>query len=258
MRAAAPPAKARQCPGLQGPHRERKSRQPPFSRPSQGGGADKCVFQKDACPDKSSGIRRYPVYELSPADMFHVLRRTYASTQLEAGEAIVSVCRSPCTPLPRCWRGWSTRGGWAGSPGRASTRTEGHDGTAKQRCSGVSSFWNSADGRPAPGGSRHLRRACDPSKPQKRPAARRVRQPRRPDGLPYLLPRSRGDADDLRDDLQAYLAEQLGEANGVLVVDDTGFVKKGPSPLPATAGPAAPPAFPASATLPSRATLPAP
>ncbi|MFI0906910.1 tyrosine-type recombinase/integrase [Streptomyces sioyaensis] len=36
-------------------------------------------------------IRRYPVYELSRADMFHVLRHTYASTQLEAGESIVSV-----------------------------------------------------------------------------------------------------------------------------------------------------------------------
>lgn len=36
-------------------------------------------------------IRRSPVYELSRADMFHVLRHTYASTQLEAGESIVSV-----------------------------------------------------------------------------------------------------------------------------------------------------------------------
>lgn len=36
-------------------------------------------------------IRRYPVYELSRADMYHVLRHTYASTQLEAGESIVSV-----------------------------------------------------------------------------------------------------------------------------------------------------------------------
>ncbi|MFE3881910.1 tyrosine-type recombinase/integrase [Streptomyces lydicus] len=35
--------------------------------------------------------RRSPVYELSRADMFHVLRHTYASTQLEAGESVVSV-----------------------------------------------------------------------------------------------------------------------------------------------------------------------
>nr|WP_268831494.1 tyrosine-type recombinase/integrase [Streptomyces platensis] len=36
-------------------------------------------------------VRRYPVYELSRADMFHVLRHTYANTQLEAGESLVSV-----------------------------------------------------------------------------------------------------------------------------------------------------------------------
>ncbi|MCZ1013321.1 tyrosine-type recombinase/integrase [Streptomyces noursei] len=35
--------------------------------------------------------RRYPIYELSRADMFHVLRHTYASTQLEAGESLMSV-----------------------------------------------------------------------------------------------------------------------------------------------------------------------
>ncbi|GAA1017598.1 hypothetical protein GCM10009564_55380 [Streptomyces thermogriseus] len=48
-----------------------------------------------------------------------------------------------------------------------------------------------------------------------------------PDGLQHLLSRSRWDADEVRDDLQAYVAEQLGEKNGVLIVDDTGFVKKG-------------------------------
>ncbi|MFF6884663.1 tyrosine-type recombinase/integrase [Streptomyces sp. NPDC012421] len=36
-------------------------------------------------------IRRYPVFELSRSDMFHVLRHTYASVQLEAGESIVSL-----------------------------------------------------------------------------------------------------------------------------------------------------------------------
>ncbi|MFJ5817809.1 tyrosine-type recombinase/integrase [Streptomyces sp. NPDC093108] len=35
--------------------------------------------------------RRYPVFELSRSDMFHVLRHTYASVQLEAGESIVSL-----------------------------------------------------------------------------------------------------------------------------------------------------------------------
>ncbi|WP_199810689.1 tyrosine-type recombinase/integrase [Streptomyces rimosus] len=35
--------------------------------------------------------RRYPVYELSRADILHAIRHTYTSTQLEAGESIVSV-----------------------------------------------------------------------------------------------------------------------------------------------------------------------
>jgi integrase len=33
-------------------------------------------------------VRQYPVYEPSRQDMFHVLRHTYASVQLEAGESI--------------------------------------------------------------------------------------------------------------------------------------------------------------------------
>ncbi|MET7613569.1 integrase [Streptomyces seoulensis] len=37
------------------------------------------------------GRSRRRLYELSREDMFHVLRRTYASTQLEAGESIMSV-----------------------------------------------------------------------------------------------------------------------------------------------------------------------
>ena len=36
-------------------------------------------------------IRRHPVFELSREDMFHVLRHTYASVQLEAGESVVSL-----------------------------------------------------------------------------------------------------------------------------------------------------------------------
>jgi SRSO17 transposase len=48
-----------------------------------------------------------------------------------------------------------------------------------------------------------------------------------PDGLQHLLSGSRWDADRIRDDLQAYIAEQLGEPDGVLILDDTGFVKKG-------------------------------
>jgi SRSO17 transposase len=48
-----------------------------------------------------------------------------------------------------------------------------------------------------------------------------------PDGLQYLLSRSRWDADSVRDDLQQYVADQLGHDDGVLIVDDTGFIKKG-------------------------------
>ncbi|WP_260328719.1 transposase [Streptomyces sp. Ag109_O5-1] len=48
-----------------------------------------------------------------------------------------------------------------------------------------------------------------------------------PHGLQHLLCHSRWDTDGLRDDLQAYVAEQLGTPEGVLVLDDTGFVKKG-------------------------------
>ncbi|MFJ2021900.1 IS701 family transposase [Streptomyces nodosus] len=48
-----------------------------------------------------------------------------------------------------------------------------------------------------------------------------------PHGLQHLLSHSRWDADGLRDDLQTYVAEQLGTPEGVLILDDTGFVKKG-------------------------------
>ena len=48
-----------------------------------------------------------------------------------------------------------------------------------------------------------------------------------PDGVQHLLARADWDADAVRDDLTAYVAENLGRADGVLVVDETGFVKKG-------------------------------
>ncbi|MFE3074424.1 IS701 family transposase [Streptomyces sp. NPDC059247] len=48
-----------------------------------------------------------------------------------------------------------------------------------------------------------------------------------PDGLQHLLAGAKWEADDIRDDLQEYIADKLGEDDGVLVVDDTGFIKKG-------------------------------
>jgi SRSO17 transposase len=48
-----------------------------------------------------------------------------------------------------------------------------------------------------------------------------------PYALQHLLGRARWDADAVRDDLRAYVREQLGDSRGVLVIDETGFVKKG-------------------------------
>jgi len=48
-----------------------------------------------------------------------------------------------------------------------------------------------------------------------------------PDGMQHLLAAARWDADAVRDDVREYVAEHLGSAAGVLVVDETGFLKKG-------------------------------
>jgi SRSO17 transposase len=48
-----------------------------------------------------------------------------------------------------------------------------------------------------------------------------------PDGMQRLLTTARWDADALRDDVRAYVVEHLGDPGGVLVVDETGFLKKG-------------------------------
>jgi SRSO17 transposase len=48
-----------------------------------------------------------------------------------------------------------------------------------------------------------------------------------PDGMQRLLTTARWDADALRDDVRAYVVEHLGNPGGVLVVDETGFLKKG-------------------------------
>jgi SRSO17 transposase len=48
-----------------------------------------------------------------------------------------------------------------------------------------------------------------------------------PDGMQHLLGRARWDADGVRDEVRDYVAGHLGDAAVVLVVDETGEVKKG-------------------------------
>jgi SRSO17 transposase len=50
---------------------------------------------------------------------------------------------------------------------------------------------------------------------------------RTPDGTQRLLATADWDPDLVRDDLRAYVVEHLGDAGAVLVVDETGFLKKG-------------------------------
>ena len=48
-----------------------------------------------------------------------------------------------------------------------------------------------------------------------------------PDKMQRLLNRAAWDDGGVRDDVRGYVARHLGDASGVLVVDETGFVKKG-------------------------------
>jgi SRSO17 transposase len=48
-----------------------------------------------------------------------------------------------------------------------------------------------------------------------------------PDGMQRLLAHADWDADAVRDDVRDYVVEHLGDPAGVLVVDETGFLKKG-------------------------------
>ncbi len=50
---------------------------------------------------------------------------------------------------------------------------------------------------------------------------------RTPDGVQRLLNAAHWDADLVRDDLQRYVVTHLGDADAVLVIDETGFLKKG-------------------------------
>lgn len=48
-----------------------------------------------------------------------------------------------------------------------------------------------------------------------------------PDGMQRLLRWADWDVDAVRDDVRDYVVEHLGDPAGVLIVDDTGFLKKG-------------------------------
>jgi SRSO17 transposase len=48
-----------------------------------------------------------------------------------------------------------------------------------------------------------------------------------PDGMQRLLSTAKWDADAVRDDLRGYVVEYLGDPEAVLVIDETGFLKKG-------------------------------
>src|SRR5690349_20129383 len=50
---------------------------------------------------------------------------------------------------------------------------------------------------------------------------------RTPDGMQDFLGRMRWDADTVRDDLRSYVVERFGVPGAVLVLDETGFAKKG-------------------------------
>ena len=48
-----------------------------------------------------------------------------------------------------------------------------------------------------------------------------------PDGLQHLLARAKWDAEAVRDDLRGYVIDAFAESDAVLVVDETGDLKKG-------------------------------
>jgi SRSO17 transposase len=48
-----------------------------------------------------------------------------------------------------------------------------------------------------------------------------------PDGMQRLLNAATWDVEGIRDDVRAYAVRHLGERDGVLIVDETGFLKKG-------------------------------
>jgi hypothetical protein len=62
-----------------------------------------------------------------------------------------------------------------------------------------------------------------------------------PDGMQHLLARASWDAEAVRDDLREYVVEHLADPEAVLVVDETGDVKKGTTTVGVSASTPAPP-----------------
>src|SRR5688500_4885803 len=48
-----------------------------------------------------------------------------------------------------------------------------------------------------------------------------------PVNLQHFIARSEWDAEAVRDDLRSYVVDQLGDPDAVLIIDETGFLKKG-------------------------------
>ena len=62
-----------------------------------------------------------------------------------------------------------------------------------------------------------------------------------PHGMQRLLSEAVWDADAVRDDLRSYVADQLGHPGGVLIIDDTGGLRKGVHSVVCSATTPAPP-----------------
>jgi hypothetical protein len=79
-----------------------------------------------------------------------------------------------------------------------------------------------------------------------------------PDGMQRLFSTADWDPDRVRDDLRAYVVEQLGDPAVVLVVDETGFLKKGTTSVGSSASTRARPARSTTASSGCSWPMPAP
>jgi hypothetical protein len=92
---------------------------------------------------------------------------------------------------------------------------------------------------------------------EERLAVGRARWRAYPDGMQRLLATAGWDPDRVRDDVRAYVVEHLGEEGAVLVVDETGFLKKGTTSVGSSASTRAPPARSTTASSAFSSPMPA-